>query len=345
MSLLPQLIHDFVPALDTSENCFVVAVDVGTSSARAGVLDKAGRMHARAEHPILMNRHGADQAEHDSEDIWQAVCQAVKEAVERSEVNASAIHGISFDATCSLVVRGANHEQVSVSSDGAARWDTIVWLDHRAKDEADQCTATQHDVLTYLGDVMSPEMQTPKLMWLKKHRPDSWARIGHVFDLVDFLTWRASGSLSRSQCTLACKWTYLAHEKPGWKRDFFEMVGLGAFHDRFLQDLEVCPVGTVAGNLTSTSSAELGLTENCKVGIGLIDAFGGTLGVIGAYVGSADGIDRHLALIAGTSSCVTTLSKKSRPAHGIWGPYLGATFGDYWLNEGGQSATGALLDH
>ncbi|MGL4490396.1 MAG: FGGY-family carbohydrate kinase, partial [Rhizobiaceae bacterium] len=45
------------------------------------------------------------------------------------------------------------------------------------------------------------------------------------------------------------------------------------------------------------------------------------------------------------SSCVTTLSKKSRPAHGIWGPYLGATFGDYWLNEGGQSATGALLDH
>ena len=52
-----------------------------------------------------------------------------------------------------------------------------------------------------------------------------------------------------------------------------------------------------------------------------------------------------MALIAGTSSCVTTLSKEARPARGIWGPYLGAGLDEYWLNEGGQSATGALLDH
>ncbi len=342
---LPTLIRDHVRAADEKVKSYVVAVDVGTGSARAGVLDHTGRMVARAEQPILMNRHGADQAEHDSEDIWRSVCRAVKEAVTRSGVNVDSIRGIGFDATCSLVVRGASDEQVSVSQDDDSRWDTIVWLDHRAKDEADECTATKHRVLTYLGDVMSPEMQTPKLMWLKKNKPLTWQHVGHVFDLVDFLTWRASGSRSRSQCTLTCKWTYLAHETPGWQRDFFAEVGLDDFHDRFLITQEVRPVGSIAGTLTPNSALELGLSETCHVGIGLIDAFGGTLGVIGGYADSADGIDRHLALIAGTSSCVTTLSKQARPAHGIWGPYFGAALSDYWLNEGGQSATGALLDH
>jgi ribulose kinase len=63
-------------------------------------------MAGRAEYPILMNRHGADNAEPDSEDIWRSVCQAVKEAVERGGVDVAHIHGIGFDATCSLVVRG-----------------------------------------------------------------------------------------------------------------------------------------------------------------------------------------------------------------------------------------------
>ena len=61
---------------------------------------------------------------------------------------------------------------------------------------------------------MSPEMETPKLMWLKRHLPETWARAGRFFDLADFLTWRATGSLARSECTLTCKWTYLAHETP-----------------------------------------------------------------------------------------------------------------------------------
>jgi FGGY-family pentulose kinase/HAD superfamily hydrolase (TIGR01509 family) len=363
MARLPQFMSKHVRKPIDQNQCFVVAVDVGTGSARAGVLDKSGRMAARAQHPILMRRHGADHAEHDSQDIWRAVCLAVKEAVARAGVqagvDASAIHGIGFDATCSLVVRGKQDEQVCVSLDGEANWDTIVWLDHRAKDEADQCTATGHGVLAYLGGVMSPEMQTPKLMWLKKHRPDSWNLIGHVYDLTDFLTWKASGSRSRSQCTLTCKWTYLAHEKTdqssgwlesgwsksGWQRDFFATLGLGEFHDEHLAGLDVRPVGHTAGTLSQAAAHELGLSVHCKVGIGLIDAFGGTLGVIGGYADGADGIDRHLALIAGTSSCVTTLSKTPRPVHGIWGPYLGAALSNYWLNEGGQSATGALLDH
>ena len=73
--------------------------------------------------------------------------------------------------------------RLSVSTGGEKRWDTIVWLDHRALAEADECTATGHRVLDYLGGVMSPEMATPKLMWLKRHLPDSWNEAGYLFDL------------------------------------------------------------------------------------------------------------------------------------------------------------------
>ena len=115
-------------------------------------------------------------------------------------------------------------------------WDTISWFDHRALAEADACTATRHDVLSYVGGVMSPEMETPKLMWLKRRRQSAWRAARHFFDLADFLTWQATGSDARSQCTLTAKWTYLAHDG-GWRPDFFAQVGL----DDMLDEVG-CPI-------------------------------------------------------------------------------------------------------
>jgi FGGY-family pentulose kinase len=320
---------------------YLCAVDVGTGSARAGIFDRSGALLGRAEQPVAMNRSGQEQAEHDSEDIWTAVCAAVRAARAASGISADAIAGISFDATCSTVFRGRRGEQVSVCSDGDDRWDTIVWLDHRALAEADECTSTGHEVLKYVGGVMSPEMVTPKLMWVKRHMPQSWARTGQLFDLTDFLTFRASGSLARSQCTLTAKWTYLAHEREAWRPDFFAAVGLADIFEHAALPARASPVGTDLGPLTAPAAEALELTTACRVGAGQIDAFAGALGVVG---GLPD-VDRHLTLIAGTSSCVMAMSHEPRAFAGVWGPYYGAALPGLWLSEGGQSATGALLDH
>jgi D-ribulokinase len=81
----------------------------------------------------------------------------------------------------------------------------IVWMDHRAIEQARRINATGHHVLEYVGGNISLEMQTPKLLWLKENLPDSFAAAGHFFDLSDYLTWRLTGDEARSACTVTCQ--------------------------------------------------------------------------------------------------------------------------------------------
>lgn len=327
------------------KRAFVAAVDVGTGSARAGIFDVHGDILARTEHPIVMHRPLPGHAEHDSEDIWNAVCRAVRDAVTEAGITAEDVAGIGFDATCSIVLRGRNGEPVTVSTTGDTRWDTIAWLDHRAIAEADEATATGHRVVDYAGGTISPEMATPKLAWIKRNLPESWRASALFLDLVDFLTWKASGSTARSQCTLTCKWTFLAHDPSPWAHDYLAAIGIEDMTSRGGLPARAAPVGANLGPLTAKAAQDLGLTVDCQVGVGLIDAHAGALSALGGYSGDASEMTRRVALIAGTSSCVTALTQSPRPIHGIWGPYLGAALPDFWLSEGGQSVSGGLLDH
>jgi D-ribulokinase len=324
----------------------VMAVDVGTGSARAGLFDRDGRMLARDSRPIALNRPVAGHAEQDSDDIWRAVCASARAARDQAGIAAEAVAGISFDATCSLVALDRDDRPASVSIGGEPRWNTLVWLDHRAIAEAEECTATGHRVLDFVGGTMSPEMEIPKLMWLKRHLPEQWRRYGRILDLADFLTWRAAGSNARSCCTVTCKWTYLAHETPGWQADFLATVGLEDLLERAVLPRVASPIGAALGFLLPEAAEQLGLTTSCQVGCGLIDAHAGALGVLGAVLGGGgSALDRHIGLIAGTSTCHMALAALPRMVPGVWGPYYGAVAPGLWLSEGGQSATGALLDH
>src|SRR5690606_30859101 len=110
------------------------------------------------------------------------------------------VAGISFDATCSLVALDKRHQPLAVNAEGDNARNVIVWMDHRALEETEAINAGQHEVLQYVGGRLSPEMQTPKLLWLKNHLPRTWQKAGQFFDLADYLTFRASGKATRSLC-------------------------------------------------------------------------------------------------------------------------------------------------
>lgn len=326
-----------------------LGIDVGTGSARAGLFDASGALLGMGTHPIRIFRPAEDFVEHSSDDVWRACGVAVRAALAAAAVDASRVAGIGFDATCSLVVLDANDRPVTVSPTGDDAQDVIVWMDHRATPEAARINATKHEVLRYVGGGVSPEMQTPKLLWLKEHLPATWARAARFLDLPDFLVYRATGADVRSLCTTVCKWTYLGHAG-GWQDDFFRAVGLGDLAgDHARIGANVRPMGERAGALTEAAARDLGLVAGIPVGVAIIDAHAGGLGLIGAAIDgvapTSETIEERVALIGGTSTCHMAASREPKFIPGIWGPYFSAMVPGLWLTEGGQSATGALIDH
>jgi FGGY-family pentulose kinase len=327
---------------------YVVGVDVGTGSARAGVFATTdGTRRGIASHPIRMWRPRPEYAEQSSTDIWNAVGVVVREAMKEAGVPPEAVVGIGFDATCSLVVLGEGDRPVTVSPDGEDNQNIIVWMDHRATREADEINAGGHDVLKYVGGKVSPEMEPPKMLWLKRHLPTTWNRARKLLDLADFLTYAASGQDVRSLCTNVCKWLYLGHENR-WDRDFYRAIGLEDLPDGQRVTETIRPLGERIGPLTETAARHLGLTTGCQVAVGIIDAHAGGLGLLGSALGPETDpaeLETVIALIGGTSNCHMAASREAVFVPGVWGPYFGAMVPGMWLTEGGQSAAGALIDY
>jgi FGGY-family pentulose kinase len=344
---------------------FYLGIDVGTGSARAGLFDGDGRMLAAASHPIQTWHEAGDVVEQSSADIWRACGTATREALHDANVSPESVRGIGFDATCSLVALDDADRPVTVSPSGDDQRNVVVWMDHRALDQAARIGATTHPVLRYVGGVMSPEMESPKLLWLREHQPETWRRTARFFDLPDFLVYAATGVDVRSLCTTVCKWTYLGHEGGAaaagnggdsvgrWDDTFFRAVGLGDLVDEGYRRIgrRIRPMGEPVGaGLSARAGSELGLATGTAVGVAIIDAHAGGLGVLGARLGDGPTLDpaaleTRLALIGGTSSCHMAVSREARFVPGVWGPYFSAMVPGLWLTEGGQSATGSLVDH
>lgn len=110
--------------------------------------------------------------------------------------------------------------------------------------------------------------------------------------------------------------------------------------------------------MSDNASKQLGLVPGIAVGSGVIDAYAGWVGTVGAKVdtqyGHADEThpandlaqaSTRLAAVAGTSTCHLAMSEDPVFVSGVWGPYRDVLLPGYWLAEGGQSATGELLRH
>lgn len=351
---------------------YYAGVDVGTGSTRAVIINHEGDILGLSERPITRHELKENHITQSSTEIWNAICYCVKSAISQSGIDNSKVLGIGFDATCSLVVANEkNNTPMPAGPDFQNDLENVIlWMDHRAQFETDEINATEDECLKYVGGKMSVEMELPKIKWLKRNMPEGMFQSCKFFDLPDYLTMKATGKETRSYCSVVCKQGYIPKgitSRNGWSAEFLNKIGLPELvADDFskLGGLDgvngsYISAGETIGVLTPESARALGLTTDCCVGSGVIDAYAGWMGTVAAPTnvpipeliqqdkdkeGLSKGVGR-LAAVAGTSTCHICLEEKAVFVPGVWGPYRDVIGKNYWAAEGGQSMTGALLAH
>ncbi|CDK24293.1 unnamed protein product [Kuraishia capsulata CBS 1993] len=356
---------------------FYVGVDVGTGSARAAIVDQTGAILGLAERPITRHEIKPNHITQNSTEIWESICYCVKTALSQSRIDPSLVMGIGFDATCSLVsINEETDLPMAVGPDFNDHEENIIlWMDHRAESETDEINATNDKSLKYVGGKMSIEMELPKMKWLKNNMPtengESLFKKCKFYDLADYLTHKATSKETRSFCSVVCKQGFVPQgvdgSVHGWSAEFLNKVDLPELVADDFKKLGGIPgkngeylcAGDTVGPLSEASAEELGLTTGCYVASGVIDAYAGWIGTVAATTETpvpslvaqdkeVEGVDRacgRLAAVAGTSTCHIAMSKDPIFVDGVWGPYRDVMAKNFWLAEGGQSCTGALLAH
>ncbi|KAJ5580728.1 sugar kinase [Penicillium hetheringtonii] len=348
-----------------------IGIDVGTGSARACIIDAKGDIVGLASENIGLWQPEHGFYEQSTTDIWRCICTVVQRAINEQNINPETVRGIGFDATCSLAVfNNETDEPISVTGPNFdSDRNIILWLDHRPVEEAAKINATNHNLLRYVGGTMSVEMEVPKVLWLKNHMPPDLFDKCAFYDLADALTHLATGNNKRSFCSAVCKQGYVPvgvdGSVKGWQEDFLNEIGLGELKDDNFKRMggvdgngNYLSAGELSGYLCEKAAAELGLPAGIAIGSGVIDAYAGWIGTVGAKVtleteqlnSKALESDKtqalsRLAAVAGTSTCHLAMSSQALFVDGVWGPYRDTIIPGYWMAEGGQSATGELLKH
>jgi len=325
---------------------YVVGVDVGTRSVRAGVFDLEGTMVSHATDETQTWRPREDYVEQSASGIWISTGRAVREAVAKADVHPSSIVGIAFDAPCSLVAVDASLSPLTVSPGGDPEHNVIACTDNRAIEQIRRINATHHPMLKYVAGNLSSQTAPPRLLWLKENQPQTWRRAARFLDLHDYLLHQATGADIRSLGAATCKWAYDA-KNGRWDPTFHGKLGLEELLARDKVGSHFAPVGTIVAELSTPAAHHLGLTTATKVAMGTIDTYATGVGLIGMDFTSPPtpaALERVLALIAGSSSFHLAVSRSPHFVKGICGPFKDAMIPGFWLAEGELSATGSLID-
>ena len=335
----------------------VIAVDVGTASVRLAIISFRGEQNnevnvlASQEQDVAYLQDGL-KFEQSSREVWTSICECSKACLAKSDVNPLSIKGIAFSATCSLVVESAHND--------GDRNDIIMWMDHRAIEEAQSITQDGSKVLEQFGGICSPEFSLAKIVWLKNNAPERFESASGIFELPDWLVYMCikgdPATCPRSLCCLTCKWGYDAvldchcdivkafgpktSDKMG-KSVLGPGKVAGILHPDSAKKLGLLPPGNELSNKENTIRPEV------VVGTSLIDAHSGMLAMLSVPLvnfGIDLKIDTTFCSLAGTSTCHMLLSPNRNFTKGIWGPYKDVILQGYYLLEAGQSLTGKLIE-
>jgi xylulokinase len=235
---------------------FILAHDLGTSGNKATLFDADGHLVGSAFAAYATAYPQPNWAEQGPADWWQAVCATTRELLATSRVAADAIGAVGFSG----MMMGC----LPVDADGTPLRNCIIWADQRAQAEAqavsDTCGADE--VYLRCGHRTSPAYCAPKILWVRNHQPQIYARAAKFLVPKDYLVHKLTGVFATDYSDASGTLLFDLVERC-WHTPFLQALGL---------DVEQLPTpypsNTVVGQVTPAAAGATGLAVGTPVVIG-----------------------------------------------------------------------------
>lgn len=266
-----------------------LGIDLGTSCVKVAFLSGQGEIPALGSCNVHLNLPAPGCAQQYPEEWWEATRRAVAEAKEKCPD--AEIRGIG--------ISGQMLGSVLLDAEGELTDECIIWLDQRAAKENEEIKELLG--LDYILDVTANyplvSYWAPKLLWLKKHKPDVYGRTEHVLFPKDYLKYKLTGVLDIDATDAAGTGLFNTVARK-WEDEAFERLGIR----RSLVPESVSESTDIIGTVTKEAAGFLGIPE----GIPVVGSGGDQMcGAVGLGIVE----EGRIASTIGTSGCVFSYSK------------------------------------
>jgi len=261
-------------------NPCVLAIDLGSSGVKAGVIDLDGALLGRAEigcETIFLPEGGVEQ---DPEGWWSAAVKASRRALEESQVASARIVAVACTSQWSVTV--------PVDREGRALMNAVHWMDQRGAPYNQALTRGFPSVegyhlpklIRWLRLAGAPPMHNGQdcmghMLFLKHERPEIYDQTYKFLEPMDYLNLRLTGECKATQNTSVA--TMLVDNRTLHADDYHPgLLKVSGLDRDKLPDL--APTASVLGPLTSQAAEVLGLTTDAMVIAGTTDNSSSAIG-------------------------------------------------------------------
>ncbi|GHU83187.1 xylulokinase [Clostridia bacterium] len=169
---------------------YLIGIDLGTSGTKTVLFRQDGEIAASAsvEYPLYQPQNGwAEQA---PEDWWNAAISTIEAVLDKSGVAPEAIAGIG--------ISGQMHGLVMLDGDGRVLRRSIIWADQRTGAECEDITRRvgAQRMIEITANPALTGFTASKVMWVKKHEPEIYARCRHILLPKDYLRYKLTGEFA-----------------------------------------------------------------------------------------------------------------------------------------------------
>jgi xylulokinase len=242
----------------------LLAVDIGSSRCKAVVFAVTGEILAQHACAYAPEFPAPSQAEMDAERFLQALC-ACSQAVSRN----------LSDPVRALCLSSHGETFVPVNGRNEAIAPAVLNQDNRATEETVQLERLfgRKRLFEITGLVAHPMYPVPKILWLRKHRPEMFASSIRFLSVIGYLLSRL-GLPAYIDYSLASRYLAFDIRRRQWSQEILAAAEINT------ECLPIpVPAGTIAGKLDAVAASQLGLSSGTTVVMGGHDQPSGALGV------------------------------------------------------------------